>query len=54
MAMKHYFLDDYEQKIPEILNLLASLLDNYRFENGKMAQVFFNMPLGLCQIIMLP
>jgi len=32
MAMKHYFLDDYNEKVPQILDLLASLLENYESE----------------------
>jgi hypothetical protein len=32
MALKHYFLDDYTEKVPQIFDLLASLLENYESE----------------------
>jgi len=28
MAMKHFFMDDFEEKVPELLNLLADLIEN--------------------------
>jgi len=28
MAMKHFFMDDFEDKVPELLSLLAELIDN--------------------------
>ena len=34
MAMKHYFMDDFEEKVPELLKLLAELFEQIDTDTG--------------------
>ena len=37
MAMKHYFMDDYKEKVPELLSLLSDLLEQRKTGIGFLA-----------------
>ncbi|ETR65739.1 MAG: hypothetical protein OMM_05934 [Candidatus Magnetoglobus multicellularis str. Araruama] len=34
MVMKHYFMDDFKEKVPELLNLLAELFEKIDTDTG--------------------